>query len=766
MLQGLLSPVVAAYLLLRCLRDRAYFGTLRERFGELPTLWKKTTPGAIWLHSVSVGEVLAAIPLIEELLARRPEAPIFLSTSTPAGRGIADKRLKGVVDGIFYAPLDYVWIVRRVLRWIQPSVLVVLETEIWPNLFREAKRIGCGVIIVNGRISDRALPKYRKYAGLFGEVLELCDLILAQSDGMRERWIAAGAPPERCRNGGNLKYDFKPGTVAADSPAVRFLRGAPGKVWVAASTCSDGVIDEEDGVLTAQRSLSGWRLVLAPRHPDRFEAVARKVEASGLRWTRRSAMADDAADVLLLDSIGELAGLFAHADAVFMGGTIAEKGGHNVLEPAVFGKPVVAGPHLENFPDIEREFEARDALLRIGSMAELADGIRRAASDPGLGARALEAARSQRGAAATAAEAVIGLYDICCPEDRPKQPGYLFLLVFELLWQFFSARDRRGKGRRRRRLPRPVVSVGNLTAGGTGKTPLAIELLRELRHDGAALLTRGHGRGTGGMVLLPRGDEPLPVALTGDETQLYMRAFSRDKPVPIGIANERYEAGRVLLEQSDVRLFVLDDGFQHVQLARDFDLVLVDALHPFGGGRLLPMGRLREPLEGFARADAVVITRANEAPNVNAIESVIRRYNPQVPIFRARTVVDRWTDASGATLAFPAVADLRAVAICGLGNPAAFWKSLELVGAKVLERYEFGDHHRYKPVEIRRLARRALDLKAEVILTTAKDAVNLPAETASIIAPLRLCWLEIAVEIDGREELLGLIREKTGTPAA
>ncbi len=757
-MQGLLFPAVILYLLVRCLRDRTYLGTLRERFGELPPVFRRTTTGAIWLHAVSVGEVLVAIPLIQELLIRRPEAHIFLSTTTPAGRAIADKRLKGVVDGIFYAPLDLVWVVRKVLRWIRPSVLVVLETEIWPNMFREAKRLGCGLAIVNGRISDRALPKYRKRAGLFGQVLGLCDVVLAQSDLMRQRWIAAGTPPDRCRNGGNLKYDFTPGTVAADSPALRFLGAADANVWIAASTCSDGQIDEEDHVLAAQRLLPGWRLILAPRHPDRFESVARKLEASGLRWTRRSNPHDDGADILLLDSIGELGGLFAHADAVFMGGTLAQKGGHNVLEPAVFAKPIVCGPHLENFPDIEIQFRANNALLRIGSGDQLAGAIASAAADTALGLRALESANAQRGAAATAASAVMDLYDTCYPQERPPQPGYAFLWLFERLWIFFSARDRRKKQARVRKLPIPVLSVGNLTAGGTGKTPVSIELLRYLRHDGAAMLTRGHGRGTGGTVLLPRGDESVPLALTGDEAQLYLRTFARNTPVPMGIASERYEAGIALLAQANPRMFLLDDGFQHLQLARDFDLVLVDGLHPFGGGRLLPMGRLREPLSGLARASAILITRENEAPNIPAIEYQIRRWNQRAPIFHCRTVVDRWTNLSGSALPIPKVARLRSVAICGLGNPAAFWKSLDQVGVKPMERYEFGDHHRYKPVEIRRLARRTLDLGAEVILTTAKDAVNMPAEVESIIAPLKLCWLEIKVEIDRTDELLVLIR--------
>ena len=171
--ETLAAPLVLVYLLTRVLRDRRYLPTLRERLGELSALWQKTAPEAIWLHAVSVGEVLAAVPLVEELRRRLPGTPLFVSTTTLTGREMANQRLAPLVNGVFYAPIDYVWAVRRVLRRIRPSVVVILETEIWPNLFREVKRIGCALVMINGRISDRALPKYRRFAPVFGPVLSL-----------------------------------------------------------------------------------------------------------------------------------------------------------------------------------------------------------------------------------------------------------------------------------------------------------------------------------------------------------------------------------------------------------------------------------------------------------------------------------------------------------------------------------------------------------------------------------------------------------------
>src|SRR5262249_9495969 len=270
--------------------------------------------------------------------------------------------------------------------------------------------------------------------------------------------------------GGNLKYYFPPGKVGPHDPVQAFFGGAGGPVWIAAGTSAEGRIEGEDAVIAPQAKLSGGGRILVWRPPAPPGAVAGERTRSGLRWTRRTAMDDPAADVLLLDTIGELSGLFAHAAVVFMGGTIAEKGGHNVLEPAMYGKPVIAGPHLENFRDIEEHFEKHQALLRIASGAGLADAVVRAASDTDLGQRALEAAQMQRGATARTVNAAMALYESKYPSDRRAQPGWMLLWMFSQIWRVSSARDRRLKQARARTLPVPVVSVGNITAGGTGKT--------------------------------------------------------------------------------------------------------------------------------------------------------------------------------------------------------------------------------------------------------------------------------------------------------
>ena len=743
-LQTVLAPLVLLYFVVRGMREPRYFATLRQRMGELPALWQKTAPGAIWLHAVSVGEVLAAIPLLVELRHRLPRAPLYLSTSTLAGHETAIKRLTELVDGAFYAPIDYVWAVRRVIRRLRPSVLVVLETEIWPNMFREVARSGAGVVLVNGRISDRALPRYQRWRNFFGPVLSLCDQILTQSDEMRGRFVDVGAPPDHVATAGNLKYDFTLPALVPDSPIRQFLEASSAPVWIAASTSTDGSIVEEDAVIVAHRELShqGWRLILAPRKPDRFAEVAAKLAASGLNWTRRTALTEPSANVLLLDSVGELASLFPFATAVFMGGTLAAIGGHNVLEPAVAGKPVVAGPHLENFRDIERHFDAHTALLRITRGEDLAAAIR--AADPGLGERGREAAKAETGAAQRIAEVVVAEHSAHYPTSRPAQPGWAVLWALSRLWSYGSARDRRNKLARIRKLPVPVISVGNITAGGTGKTPMSIALLKALASENPGILTRGHGRSAPGVVTVGT-NQKASTSLIGDEPQLIQRATG----APMAIGADRFAAGMRLLQTESPGLLILDDGFQHLQLARDFDLVIIDGLNPFGGGHLLPLGRLREPLEGLRRAHAFVITRSGDVANMQSIERVL----PGVPIFHGRTVAKHWRNSAGETIALAHFAAFRSLAFCGLGNPQAFWTTLAGIGITPVEKYTYDDHHQYRPSEMIRLSRRARSIAAEFLLTTEKDAVN-------IAHPVdHLWWLEVELQIDRMDELVSLIRK-------
>src|ERR1039457_847387 len=289
-------PLLLLYFLYRGCRDRRYFLTYKQRFGTLPATYKRTAPGSIWLHAVSVGEVISSVRLVEELKAANPGIPIYLSSTTLAGRATADQKLGARVNGIFFAPVDYTFAVRRVLRRIRPAVVVILETEIWPNLYRQAKLADCGLLIWNGRISDRALPRYRRFRAVFRAVLALPDAIFVQSEADRERYIEIGAPPDRVQIGGNLKYDAAPGQAAPPQAISDLIETSrPDPVWIAASTMpgADAAdVDESELVLDVFEQLAPnyprLLLIVAPRKPERFDAVAASLERRGASFLRRS----------------------------------------------------------------------------------------------------------------------------------------------------------------------------------------------------------------------------------------------------------------------------------------------------------------------------------------------------------------------------------------------------------------------------------------------------------------------------------------------
>ncbi len=394
-----------------------YLRTFRERMGRLPVYLNVDGEPSIWIHAVSVGEVLAARPLVPALRERFPHHRIFFSTTTMTGNAVAKKSIRGA-DGLLYAPFDFPHPVRRALDVLRPSLLVLVETELWPNMIHEAHRRGARVAIVNGRISPRSFQRYRGLGRFFGSVLSELDLFLMQGEPHAERIRALGAPSERVQVTGNIKFD----SVEPGRPPERLVRLLHGSspmarpLWIAGST----VGGEEQLVLSAfhhvRERIPQARLLLAPRHPERFDAVAPLVEAAGFRCLRRSALDPSTwndGEVLLLDTLGELAQVYALASVVFVGGSLVPAGGHNILEPAVAGKAVIVGPHMENFQEIADEFRAEHALLQVASPEELAREVAALLLDESrrfrLGERARELVDRNRGAVARSSDALRSL---------------------------------------------------------------------------------------------------------------------------------------------------------------------------------------------------------------------------------------------------------------------------------------------------------------------------------------------------------------------
>jgi len=391
-----------------------YLKTFQERFGKLPAGVAGETP-SVWIHAVSVGEVLAARTLLGPLKQRFPGRRLVVSTTTLTGHAIARERLDGH-DALFFAPFDFRGPCRQALRATRAEWLILVETELWPNLIREARRYGARVALVNGRISPRSFPRYRWVRSLLRPVLSQVDLFLMQSEAHTQRILALGAPPERVRVSGNLKFDALETPQPGAELRAFFGRVGPRPLLLAGST----VEGEEAMVLAAFASLRAAHpdlvLAIAPRHPERFEAVPALVQAAGLRCRRRSA-ADPGplreGEILLLDSLGELAAAYSFATVAFVGGSLVPRGGHNVLEAAAWGKPVVVGPHMENFQEIADEFRAADALVQVADEARLAGVLHELLRDAGrrraLGESGHALVERNRGALGRTVDALVGL---------------------------------------------------------------------------------------------------------------------------------------------------------------------------------------------------------------------------------------------------------------------------------------------------------------------------------------------------------------------
>jgi 3-deoxy-D-manno-octulosonic-acid transferase len=404
------------YWLLQRLRHGKYRAGLGERLGRIPKrLMVQPGRPVIWVHAVSVGEVLAISGLVGEIAKQFSQHRVVISTSTDTGQKLARARFGA--ENVFYFPLDFAFSIRPYLRFLQPKVIVIAETEFWPNFLRLAHAAGARIAVVNARISDRSWSGYRRFRSLLAGVLQHVDLFLTQTGEDARRLEEIGAPTDRVHVTGNLKFDVP---AVSAPPIVASLRSSfqhanSGPVIVCGST----VEGEESLLLQAFVNVLASHpravLILAPRHPERFSEVAELLSKLGIRFWRRSLWSGDpiSGGVLLIDTIGELAALYALADVAFVGGSLVPRGGHNIIEPARHGVPIVVGNHTENFRDIVSLFQSRDAVRVVGP-AELPLAFMELISNPAerieLGRRAAETLRAEMGATQRTMQALEKLF--------------------------------------------------------------------------------------------------------------------------------------------------------------------------------------------------------------------------------------------------------------------------------------------------------------------------------------------------------------------
>ena len=402
------------YWLIQMGRHGKYRAGLAGRLGKLPPrLSAPSSKPAIWVHAVSVGEVLAVSGLVTEL-SRFSEHQVFVSTTTDTGQKLARKRFGE--ENVFYFPLDFAFAIRPYLQALRPQLIVIAETEFWPNFLRLAKEAGARIAVVNARISDRSFPGYRRLRRWLTRVLANVDLFVAQTDEDRRRLLEIGVAAQRVEVTGNLKFDVSPPT---SPPIVGCLRNAFQEAGASpVLVCGSTVDGEEPLLLRAFENVLASHpralMILAPRHPERFVEVAALLSELGVRFWKRSLWSGEpiAGGVFLVDTIGELAVLYSLGTLAFVGGSLVPRGGHNIIEPAHYGVPIIVGTHTDNFRDIVGLFQSRNAVKVVGPaelplafMELISDEVERVA----LGRRAAETLRAQQGATQRTVAALEGI---------------------------------------------------------------------------------------------------------------------------------------------------------------------------------------------------------------------------------------------------------------------------------------------------------------------------------------------------------------------
>ncbi len=791
---NVLLLLVSPLILLTLLAKKRCRPGLAQRFGvQLPRLKRSGQP-LVWVHAVSLGEVVAVAPLIRELHARYPTCQLVISTVTETGREAVEQKLDGVAQHC-YAPLDFPWVVARFVEALRPTAFLFVETELWPNLLKALARRGVPSILVNGRLSSRSFRRYAVVRPFLRQVLGAVTAMLMQSDRDGERIVSLGACSTRVTRTGNIKFDQPLRDSSAGEEHVP--RSAIGlsedeELIVAGSTHPE----EEDQILAGyemlHREFSSLVLLLAPRHIERAAQLEATVKARGLPVRRRSSpglVASGTATasgrrVIILDTRGELASVYRHAVLAFVGGTLVPVGGHNLLEPALWGKPVFFGPHTDHCAEIA------ELLIRAGGGVPVRDGEqlaremakllrdRSALDQRGEAARAV--VMENRGAVAHSLELIGKIVDAQLRTNEAVGSTILPLArTFSVRslsfprWALNALAVPYGLAVRvraalyqsgwlpQRRLPSRVVSVGNLTVGGTGKTPVVISLSQWLLSRGkrVAVLSRGYRRhGSSPMLLVSDGRTIIAdPAEAGDEPYLIAQ---RCPEAVVAVGANRYRLGRWVLERFPVDYFVLDDGFQHLALHRDVDLLLVDASDPTGLEALLPAGRLREPLSAAARATALVLTRCDPTVGVPGTLASLPALtaNGIRPIriqFRAEAFIDVVT---GAVQGLESASGRAAVAFSGIGNVESFRRLLTEQGLKLVGEVVFADHHQYTQRDLQAIQDRARRDGAELVVTTEKDAVKIGQLVGSQDDGPRILALRLGTQIlDGRDQLERLL---------
>lgn len=801
--------------MVRSVREKGFVERIRQSLGFFPehALDKVEKKDCIWVHAASVGEIVATSPLIKEFRKEFPKSPILVSVVTTSGYEMANRIIKDA-DAIIYFPLDLPWLAGHVLRRIRPRVFLPVETELWPNFLRTARKIHVPVMMVNGRISDKSVKQYKHLHSLLRNMIGTVKLFAMQSPIDAEYIMRLGAPQELVTVTGNTKFDQTYTDVSPEEKQKIIEEMGLSKndgIFLAGSTHRG----EEEAVLQAFKAVREThphaRLVIAPRELLRTMEVVHLCRKAGFSVTTRTKLQNEAPqdeDIVILDTIGELGKVYSIGDVVFVGGSLVPHGGHNILEPAAHGKAIIVGSHMFNFKDTYALFKNRDACLTVKNGEELAKQVTRLFDEPEHRHRMEEETRAivreNKGASRKSAillHQMLESYE-SSPENRHHVRStqkitnfqtyfidlvhskevdglfphlimgilYIFSLIYGLLVNIKLAGYKYGIFQKQK-LDCFVISLGNVTVGGTGKTPTAQRLARDIRDMGyrVVILNRGYRAKWHGEVGIVSDGKRLHMdaAEAGDEAYMLAKHLPE---VPVLIGAERAKTGRYAMEHFGAEVAILDDGYQHWQLERDLDILLVDAVNVFGNGYILPRGTLREPISHISRADICLMTKVDQAAAgyCDYIRETVHRYNPEARIVesihqpRCFIPLTEWyVNIASQGIDIAQMRGKRIMAVSAIGNPASFEQTLSDLGAVIIESLRYPDHHDYAMSEMTDIFQQAENAGAEAIVITEKDAVKIPADVAreKWSIPIYVICVEVNFQ-KGSEGLANLLKKR------
>ena len=812
--------VIIPVFAIRSIREKGFVERIKQSLGFFPkgALNPVAKKNCIWVHAASVGEIVATSPLIKEFRREFPKSPILVSVVTTSGYEMANRIIKDA-DSIIYFPLDLPFVAASVLRRIHPRIFLNVETELWPNFFMTARQMHIPVMMVNGRISDKSVRRYKYMFSILTDMIGTVKFFAMQSPIDANYIKQLGAPEELVTVTGNTKFDQTYTDVTPEQRA-NFLSSMglkdTDKILIAGSTHRN----EENYILKAFRAVrennSNAKLIIAPRETLRTREVIGICKSSGFKVATRTELqkrepANE--DIIVIDTVGELGQIYSIGDVIYVGGSLVTHGGHNILEPAAHGKAIIVGHHMENFKDTHALFKNRNACVTVNSPEELVEETKKLFDDPErrkqLEEETYKIVQENRGAARKSAVLLRKILTDYEAKENARHPRttqkvenlktyfidlvhekevhgifmhvfmgmlFLFSLIYEQLVNIKLLGYKLGISGKEK-LDCYVISLGNITVGGTGKTPTAQRLARDIRDMGyrVVILNRGYRAKWHGEVGIVSDGKQLHMtaAEAGDEAYMLAKHLPN---VPVLIGAERAVTGRYAIEHFGAEIAILDDGYQHWQLVRDMDILLVDAVNVFGNGYILPRGTLRESMSHISRANVCLITKIDQA-EVGAgeyIRDTVHKYNKDAQIVESIhqprcfiPLADWFKDLSQEGIKIEKIAGRKVMAVSAIGNPASFERTLKDLGAEIIESLRYPDHHEYTMTEMQDVLQQADALDAEAIVLTEKDAVKIPDEVAKAnwSIPIFVICVEVKFQTGGdefKEELKRRLSEKLG----